>query len=117
MNPFDYGLCRQTVTIYRKLGETIHRQVAENCCLSVQNSLATEHYGKSRLKKFLLIIPGDHPLQPGDRIYDGIGPDVVQWQNFLPALVSQLYEVSFAKPCSWEGEVTHWEAGCRKETL
>ena len=113
MNPFDYSLCAQTVTVYR--GQ--QRQVAENCHLSRQISTPTENYGKSEEKKFLLIIPGDFPLQPGDRIYDGIGPTEVDWDTFIPALVPELYEVSFAKPCFWDGEVTHWEAGNRKETL
>ena len=113
MNPFDYSLCDQTVTVYR--GQ--QRQVAENCHLSRQISTPTENYGKSEEKKFLLIIPGDFPLQPGDRIYDGIGPTEVDWNTFIPALVPELYEVSFAKPCFWDGEVTHWEAGNRKETL
>lgn len=113
MNPFDYSLCDQTVTVYR--GQ--QRQVAENCHLSRQISTPTESYGKSEEKKFLLIIPGDFPLQPGDRIYDGIGPTEVDWNTFIPALVPELYEVSFAKPCFWDGEVTHWEAGNRKETL
>ena len=69
-------------------------------------------------KKFLLIIPGDaFPLQSGDRIFAGIGPETVDWNQFLPANTPKLYEVSFAKPCYWEGELTHWEAGNRKETL
>ena len=113
MNPFDYSLCDQTVTVYR--GQW--RQVAENCHLSRQLSTPTENYGKSEEKKFLLIIPGDFPLQPGDRIYDGIGPTEVDWNTFIPALVPELYEVSFAKPCFWDGEVAHWEAGNRRETL
>lgn len=117
MNPFDYSLCDQTVTIYRKTGEHITRQVAEGCHLSCSVSTPTEAYGKSKEKMFLLIIPGDVPLLPGDRIYDGIGPGEVVWDTFLPALIPQLYEVSFARPCFWDGEITHWEAGNRKEHL
>lgn len=117
MNPFDYGLCDQTVTIYRKVGEEVTRKVAENCHLSRKISTSTEHYGKSMAKTFLLIIPGDVPLQPGDRIYDGIGPREVDWGSFLPAAIPALFEVSFAKPCCWESTVTHWEAGNRKENL
>ena len=117
MNPFDYSLCSQTVTVYRKAGEAISRQVAENCYLSCNNSTPTEAYGKSMEKRFLLIIPGDLPLQPGDRIFHGIGPEKVEWQTFVPAAVPELYEVSFVKPCVWDGEITHWEAGNRKEHL
>ena len=118
MNPLDYSLCNQTVTFYRKTGEEIIRQVAENCHLSCKYRETTESHGKSMEKKFLLIIPGEEiSLQPGDRIFAGIGPENVDWQAFLPANVPELYEVSFAKPCYWEGNLTHWEAGNRKETL
>ena len=118
MSPFDYSLCQQTVTVYRKNGEGIARHVAENCLFSRQITVSTENYGKSRLKPFLLIIPGASlPLQPGDRIYAGIGPEKVDWQTFVPACVPQLYEAAFAKPCFWEGEITHWEAGAERSLL
>lgn len=117
MNPFDYSLCDQTVTLYRKEGEKITRQVAENCHLSRNISTSTENYGKSLEKKFRLIIPGDRPICCGDRVFDGIGPETADWQTFVPALVPELYEVSSAKPCFWGGEIAHWEAGNRKETL
>ena len=68
-------------------------------------------------KTFQLIIPGDFPLLPGDRIYAGIGPEPVDWKLFLPSLIPELYEVSFTKPCYWNGEVAHWEAGNGKEHL
>jgi len=117
VNPFDYSLCDQTVTVYHKDGDEIARQVVENVYLSVKISTPTESCGKSMEKKFLLIIPGDFPLQPGDRVYRGIGPQEVHWRLFIPTLIPQVYECGFAKPCYWEGEITHWEAGNRKETL
>ena len=117
MNPFDYSLCDQTVTVYRKVGAEITRQVVENAYLSGNLSMPTENYGKSLEKKFQLIIPGDFPLQPGNRIFRGIGPKEVDWNTFLPALIPEVFEVAFVKPCFWNGEVTHWEAGNRKETL
>ena len=118
MNPLDYSLCQQTVTVYQKKGEAISRKIAENCYFSQNISTPTEPYGKSKEKKFLLMIPGEEiSLQPGDRIFAGIGPENVDWQTFLPALIPEVFEVSFAKPCFWEGSITHWEAGNRKETL
>ena len=118
MNPLDYSLCQQTVTVYRKEGEELSRKVAEKCYFSASISTPTEHYGKSKEKKFLLIIPGEEiPLRPGDRIFVGIGPETVDWQTFLPARIPEVFAVSFAKPCYWNGELTHWEAGNRKETL
>ena len=118
MNPLDYGLCDQTVTVYRKTGEEILRKVAERCHLSCKYRTATEHYGKSMEKKFLLIIPGgEFRPEPGDRVYGGIGPETVDWDRFIPALVPELYEISFVNPCFWEGKVVHWEAGHKKEAL
>ena len=117
MNPLDYSLCCQTVTVYRKTCDGIARQMAENCHLSGRISTPTQSYGKSLEKKFRLIIPGDFPLQPGDRIFAGIGPAEVDWEVFVPARIPELYEISFVKPCFWEGEITHWEAGHRKEAV
>ena len=114
----DYSLCDGIVTFYRNTGEEIIRQVADNCHLSGKYRTATESYGKSMEKKFLLIIPaGGFSPEPGDRVYDGIGPEEVDWDRFIPALVTELYEISFVNPCSWEGELAHWEAGHKKEAL
>ena len=113
----DYSLCDETVTFYRKTEEGIHRRVLDGVRFIRQIAAPTESYGKSKEKKFLLIIPGDFPLRPGDRIFAGIGPEVTDWETFLPAAVEELYEISFVKPCYWDGELVHWEAGNRKETL
>ena len=113
----DYSLCDETVTVYRKTEEGILRWVKESTRLIRQIATPAESYGKSMDKKFLLIIPGDFPLQTGDRIFAGIGPEVTDWERFLPAAVEELYEISFVKPCYWDGEPVHWEAGNRKETL
>lgn len=115
MNPFDYSLCRQTVTVYRKTEGEITRKVAENCHFSYRLRMSTVPYGKSRSKEFLLIIPGNEiPLKTGDRIYYGIGPETVNWETFVPAAVPELFAVCFAQPQFWNGEITHWEAGAER---
>ena len=115
MNPLDYSLCQQTVTVYQKKGEEISRHVAEKSYFSGSVSTPTEPYGKSKEKKFLLMIPGEEiSLQPGDRIFAGIGPADVDWQTFLPVTVSQLYEAGSVRACRWEGRITHWEAGAER---
>ena len=113
----DYSLCDETVTVYRKTEDGILRRVKERARLIRQISAPTEVFGKSRLKDFLLIIPEDFPLRTGDRVFAGIGPEVTDWERFVPAVVDDLYEISFVKPCYWDGELIHWEAGNRKETL
>ena len=115
MNPLVYGLCQQTVTVYRKQGENITRKVVDTCYFSQTMGTPMEHYGKSMEKKFLLIIPGnDTPLQPGNRVFAGVGPVEVDWQSFLPTTTPELFTVAFAQPCYWENSVSHWEAGSER---
>ena len=109
MTPLLYSLCDQTVTLYGIRDGGILRRVVENCYLTAGTGITENTFGKSRLKKFLLIIPGDFDLLPGDRIYDGIGPEEVNWQTFVPAFTEDLYEVGLVKKGRWEGEVTHVE--------
>lgn len=109
MTPLDYSLCDQTVTLYRIREESVQRQVLENCYFAPETGQNEELTGKSRLSRFLLIIPGDYDLQPGDRVYDGIGPEKVNWQTFVPAFTDGLYEVGRVRKQLWEGEVTHIE--------
>ena len=111
----DYSLCCHTVTCYRREADGIRRQVLENCYLSPRHDTPTESYGKSQEKTFRLIIPGDRPVSCGDRIYWGTGPETVDWQSFVPALIPRVYEIGFAKPCFWDGQIIHWEAGSGKE--
>ena len=114
--PMDYSLCCQTVTVYRKVGDTIQRQVADNCYLQVEDVQKEYLAGGMAERKFLLVMPGQTQLiHPGDRIYDGIGPevDVQQWPMFIPATVPQLVEAEYVKPFHWEGQLCHVEAGRR----
>ena len=109
MTPLYYGLCQQTVTLYGMRNGSILRRVAENCCLAAESGLTENTFGKSRLKKFLLIIPGEQDLQPGDRVFDGVGPEEINWQTFVPAFTDELYEIGRVKKQLWENEVTHTE--------
>ena len=113
MNPLDYSLCGQTVTLYGLRQGTPMRKVVEFCHFAPQQEQKSTLTGKSRLKKFLLIIPGNWDVQPGDRVYDGVGPETIAWDSFLPDLVEKVYEIGYATPCCWDGEVCHIQAGLR----
>lgn len=116
MNPLDYSLCTQTVTVYRKQADTVLRQVVENCYLRLEQQREVDALGCHREKAFLLIVPGDiQRVFAGDRVMEGIGPEVTseQWHRFIPALVDGLVEASYATPFCWEGKICHVEAGGR----
>lgn len=109
MTPLEYSLCDQTVTLYGIREGVRLRRVAENCHLAVRQGLSEDIHGKSRRNQFLLIIPGDADLQPGDRVYQGIGPETVDWQSFVPAFTPQLYEIGRVQRQYWDGQVCHVE--------
>lgn len=115
--PLDYSLCRDTVTLYRQEGGQIRRQVVENCLIEWEEKSVTDSIGTRMGRNFLLILPGESAdVRLGDRVFDGVGPAVTKedWGSFIPACVSRLGQVNFVKPCRWEGELCHIEAGHRR---
>lgn len=111
MNPLDYSLCCQTVTVYRMGG---HREVLENCRYAWEDRLLREETGNRWERTFLLIVPGEEQkVFPGDRVYPGIGPESVDWNAFLPVNTPGLSEASYAKLCFWQDRPVHTEAGRR----
>ena len=112
--PLDYSMCCQTVTVYRKQGQSILRQVIHNCFLQWEEAMSYDSLGKCKERKFLLIQPGKEQLIfPGDRVLEGIGPEVTeaQWDLFLPVRVPGLGETEYAKGYHWQGVFCHTEAG------
>lgn len=109
--PLDYSLCDQTVTLYRSNGNAVTRQVVEGAFYRWQDRGADYKWGASPRRSFLLILPGDVDIAPGDRVIDGIGPEQVSWLSFTPATVDTLSEVDYVTTHYWEGRVCHREAG------
>jgi len=112
----DYRMCRQLVTVYRYANGEILRKELPNCFLLWEEEETYSPTGKDRNRKFLLIQPGDEQLVfPGDRVYEGIGPDISpeEWYKFIPALCQGLGEVTYAVPYCWQGVFCHTEAGRR----
>ena len=103
-------LCRQAVTVYRDFGRV--RQVLTGCCYQYEEQLAQGVAGERMQRKFLLLAPGeDQVVFPGDRIFDGIGPEKVDWQEFTPEKVPGLSIAKYAKLWRWDGKLCHTEAG------
>lgn len=59
-----YGLCTSTVTISRG-GEEI---ILPGCYLEVKSIRKRDTCGTWGEKEFLLIVPGDRPIFPGDKV-------------------------------------------------
>jgi len=103
--PFPYELCDRTVTVYRPRKGQLLRQEAK----------AFYHYKdvwtEGRFsREFLLVLPQNIPLAPGDRIFDGIGPETLDWETFLPVGCPGLSQIRQASPYYFRGNFHHWEA-------
>ena len=108
MCPLDYSLCDRTVTVYRVGNGKLQRLVVEGCYYAYEDGLDMGGFDR----KFLLVMPGAcQRVFPGDRIYDGIGPEEVQWQEFIPVKVAGLSEVAYVRPWFYGGVIQHVEAG------
>lgn len=110
----DYSMCCQTVTVYRETANGVLRTVVPGCFFQWREERAMEQIGPCKERKFLLVQPGAEQLVfPGDRVYDGVGPEmtVQAWAHFLPEQVDGLGEVAYATPYHWEGQYCHTEAG------
>ena len=117
MSILDYGLCRDTVTVYRLEGEQVSRQVLENCFLTWEEQSVTDIYGTRKGTEFLLIHPGKtQAVFPGDRVFAGEGPQITKedWGSFIPAAVPGLGQVSYVRLYRWDGQLQHCEAGSRQ---
>lgn len=113
-SPVDYRALEQTVTVYRMADGQVSRKVYDGAYLQMQTQAQWDAQGRQGERKFLLILPGEGvKLSPGDRVYDGIGPQITaeQWSRFIPALVDGLGQIGYVKPYYWQGILSHTEAG------
>lgn len=104
----DYPLCNRTVTVYRKVGDEIHRYEYEGCHLQNKAVLVRDHFGTFLKWEFLLIVPGDRQVMVGDRVVAGIGKTHREWEKLNGAM-----SVGYAKPYILDGKICHWEAGSK----
>ena len=108
----DYGLCNQTVTVYRMGDGEVLRQVIDGCHYAYEDRVKQEIPGGTPVRKFLLIVPGSiQRVFLGDRVVPGVGPKDVDWKTFLPINVPGLGIVAYVKTCRWGGDICHTEAG------
>ena len=107
-----YPMCNMTVTLYRKTGDSVRREVLHGCYYEWQLQCSRDATGLKKDRKFLLVIPdGRGEVLIGDRVIVGVGPERVDWNRFVPAAVAGLGQVAYVRPYYLEGKLTHTEAG------
>lgn len=111
----SYRLCNQTVTVYRKEGDTYTRRVHRRAFLDFRKTQSVGKTGSREASSFLLVIPGhEQAVFVGDKVMPGEGPEVTtrqQWADLIPAKVPGLVVVQTADPKFWRGALVHTEAG------
>ena len=115
----DYSLCDQTVTVYHLSDDGVSRTVYPNAHLQIQDKSTEGSHGPELERAFLLVIPGEAELYPGDRVLLGEGREinVKTWANFVPANVENLCQIQYVQPCSFMGQICHTEAGRKLSTM
>lgn len=113
--PIDYDrVCRQTVTVYHKDGDTVSRTVCDRAYLDFRKNRNIDKTGSRETNSFLLVIPGEtQAVRIGDKVLKGVGPavDAEGWARFVPALVPGLVVVEYVDPKYWGDVMVHTEAG------
>jgi hypothetical protein len=113
--PVDYRLCRQTVTVYHKEGDTITRKVHDRAFLDFRKTRNVDKTGSKEVNSFLLVIPCvEQAVFVGDKVMLGVGPEVTTregWAELIPSRVPGLVVVKTVDAIFWGTQLVHVEAG------
>ena len=106
--PLDYSLCQMTVTVYHREGLT--RQVIEGVHYEFTSRQEVTGGIQRKSRGFLLVVPGEVELLPGDKVLLGIGPEITGWDDLLPETCDTLGIVTSVQPRYYQGRLVHTEA-------
>ena len=106
--PLDYSLCQMTVTVYHREGLTC--QVLEGVHYEFTDQRTVKGGIVEKTRHFQLVIPGDRPIHPGDKVVLGVGPLTARWQNLTVENTPTLGLVTSVQPRYYQGKVCHIEA-------
>ena len=101
--PLDYSLCAMTVTVYHREGLT--RQVLEGVHFEWTGEGSVSGGVHSAGTGFLLVVPYECVMAPGDRVVQGIGPEMDSWVD-----TTGLPTVGSVKHRHFMGRFCHMEA-------
>ncbi len=104
--PLDYSLCTMTVTVYDKNGD---RRVLENVHYEFTRQQDTAAGMEDAHSGFLLVIPGEDPIAPGDKVLLGVGAEI-PFDGLNPAVAPTLGIVKTVKPRYFRHRLCHTEA-------
>ena len=106
-----HPLCDQTVTLYRRQGDSLCRQVLTDCYFRYETALQHQGTVPGLTRPFRLLT--EQEVKIGDRIFPGVGPEIApeDWAGFLPERQEGLCQVSRVKPRCFPGQAGYYDAG------
>lgn len=110
----SFGLCCDTVTVYRRQGDgTVSRVVYDKAFFDNKKVLSVDKTGNEDAMSFLLVVPGDADIQPQDKVIRDVGPEIgaADWGSFIPSKVPGLCVVRYVDKKPQRGKLSHTEAG------
>lgn len=110
----NYTLCDSPATVYRREQDgTIMRTVYPKAFLDSKKVQSVDKTGSADAMSFLLVIPGDADVRPGDKVISGEGEviDTQAWVSFIPSKVPGLVVVRWVDKKHFAGRICHTEAG------
>ena len=97
----DPAFCDREVSVYHREGLT--RRFLEGVHF-MQTQVQTTNLGRTEAGgEFLLVIPGDDPIVPGDLVVEGVGPETLTRDTPTATVRS-------VRKCWLLGQVSHTEA-------
>jgi len=105
--PLDYSLCCMTVTVYAPDGS---RRILKGVHYEHTREMATAMGAQDKATDFLLVIPGQDPIAPGDKVLPGTGPEGISWDDLNAPAFPGLGVVRTVKPQYFRGIPCHTEA-------
>lgn len=113
--PVDYRMCKQTVTVYHRDGDSYTRTVHDKAFLDFRKNQTVDKMGSKESNSFLLVVPGSiQTVFVGDKVMLGEGPEVATreaWAALIPSTTPGLVVVKFVDPKYWGTQMVHVEAG------
>lgn len=104
--PLDYSLCCQTVTVYRREGQG--REVLTGVYHDWKQMEDVGAFGGEERVEFTLIVPGEAPLSPGDKVLPGEG-GAAGWEELTPHRFPGLGTVRSVCKKYFAGRLCHTE--------
>lgn len=112
---FDYdAMCNQPVTVYSHAKEGVTRTLYPKAYHEETLTQEQGARGEGAKVEHLVVIPGEAPCKPGDKLFLGVGEEPQGdhdrwWREFIPSKVEGVVVARSVARRAWLGDACHVE--------